>query len=443
MADWTPVGAPVPVTPDWKPTGSPQAIPFTPEERYERLVGRLPKVAQYAVPGTIGEAGFALGALPAAAAAVGLAPETAGASLIPLIGAIAGGSLEDPKHPFSGASYEMLKGLLTQLGGKIGTKGIELGTRWLDKPGILERTAQRIGQAVPSLFYKYPFDTPQTATELREQLGGGVATDAVGKRLGNFRNALTQTFGDYHAGEAPRLLPASPGQPYRYTAAVPPSGRAFRIFDLDADGKVTTRLVSIGEAIDHNRELFAASRTMSGAQKGSASAPKLLELAHLNRQSLTGQLNQIRPGLGDQYNGFMGDYAMAKRLEKVFAGSERTTTIGGNQVGVVDQPKLLKKADAEEARLQQIRTGAGKTLHQAVSPTGAAATIEEPLGARAHGGLESGLRAILHLPKPYLPETRALLPWQARILSDPRMAPMLGALGLTGSEDILGTKGQQ
>jgi transglycosylase-like protein with SLT domain len=417
--------------------------PVTPEQRYEKAFQQLPRAAQVVAPSTIGEAGFMIGSLPAAGAALGLVPETGGLSLAaPILMGMLGGAMEDPtsiKNALSGASWEGIKGVGQEILGRTATASTELLTRALGKGGILQRSLERIAPQAASLFYEYPLPIARTPAELRSQLGGAEVTNRVGQRLGQFRDALEQRFGKYTPGQAPKLLPATSGQPYRYTAAVAPSGQSFKIYDLDADGNITQRTVGIKDAIDTTRELFAGSRTAGGVQKASAAAPKQLDVAVMNRATIKDQLNRLEPGLGDKYVGYSSDYAVATQLQKVFAGSERTARIRGKDVGVIDQPKLLKKMDTAEARLNKIKPGAGTRLHEAVSPTGASAREEMPFGPRLHGG-EGGIRAYMHLPVPYKPETRQLLPWQARVLSDPRLAPLLGALGLSGTEYELGVK---
>lgn len=444
MADWTPVGNPTPLTPTerWRALGAPTPLsPPTPEERYESLVKKLPTVARYVAPSTMGEAGF-LGGTGLALAGTALAPETAGLSLLPVAGAMALGSLEDPKHRLGGALWEGGKGVLNELGGKLLGKGIELGGRFVSKSAMLERSAQRIADAIPSLFSQFPLkDAPKTAAELQDQLGGGKVVEAAGQRLTSFRNALAKRFGNYETPVPSKLVNASSGVPYHFTPATAAKGYAFVMPDLDMDGNVVMRRMSAGDAIDHVREMLAGGRTAAGAQKATASAPKILDTAVQARDMLTSQLNALQSGLGDTYRGFSTDFAVAKQLQKVFAESTRTGDIGGELRGVINQPKLLSAADRVTAKLEQIRPGTGTRLRLAISPTGAAAVEEQGPGIRAHVG-ESGLRSLFHPPVPFRPETRALLPAGARQASDPRVRALLGYLAQQGGEDVLGMKEQ-
>lgn len=415
----------------------------TPEQRYEAMVGKLPAAARFVAPGTIGEAGFMTGAGAAALAGLALAPETAGISLLgalPLAGSVIGGALEDPKNRLAGAEWEGVKGLGQELGGKLIGKGTELAGRFMDKSGMLARTAERIGGMIPSLFSEYPLGRiPRTAEELQDQIGGGKALNAAGKRLGDFRDALTKRFGPYKAAVPSKLIPASSGVPYHYTPAIPPQGRAFVMPDLDAEGNAVMRRMSVGDAIDHVRELLAGGRTAAGAQKATASGPRVLDTAVKARDMLTAQLNALEPKLGDRYRGLSNDFGVAKQLQKAFAASTRSSAIKGEAKGVIDQPKLLSKADQVAAKLNQIRPGSGTQLRHAVSPTGGAAVMEQGPGIRAHAG-ESGLRSMFHPPVPYYPETRAVLPAWARTISDPRIRALLGSLGYQVGADALGMK---
>ena len=414
----------------------------TPEQRYEAGVAKLPSPIRAIAPGTMGEAGFAVGALPATIAALIGAPETAGLSLaaLPFIGAAAGGALEDPSHRVKGAAYETGKAGLMELGGAAIGKGIEWGARFAGKTGLLAESAARIGKQIPQLFSGYPSKQPlRTAEDLQDQLGGGKISEAAGQRLGAFRSELVKHFGEYKPGSPSKLVSASPGIPYHFTAAIPAQGQAFLMPDLDAEGNVVTRKMGVGEAIDHVRELFAGGRTSTGVQKATASAPRTLDTAVKARDALITQLNNLEPGLGDLYKGYSTDYALAKQLQKVFAGSQRTSAIKGDVRGVIDQPKILKQADKVAAKLEAIKPGSGTRLRQAIAPTGAEATAEQGPGIRLHAG-ESGLRSLFHPPVPFQPETRQMIPLPARALSDPRLRAFLGYLAGETSSEYLGGK---
>lgn len=367
------------------------------EQRYERARMNVPLPERWVTPRTIGQmAGF-------------VASPFGG---IPMIAAsMVGGAIEDPNDRLTGAEVEGVKALGALAGTKVLGKGLELIGRYAGKSGMLERTAQRIGEGVGSLYQRYILGSvPKTAEELEQQLGGGEVTRVVGQRLDNFRNSLKTQF----------------------------AGRQVRVFDVDDSGRhMSSEVMSIDDAIDHTRRLFAASRGTTGVQKNIAAGPLTLDAAQLSKKSLVQTLNQWSPGVGDQYERFSADYGLSRQLEKVFAGSKRTANIAGKPTGVVDQPKLLERASKAEARINEIRPGAGTTLKKAISPTGAKAVKETEWGERIHGG-EYGISAILHPPKPYMPETRDILPAGTGWLNDPRIAPLVAALGLTTAEEWLG-----
>jgi hypothetical protein len=408
----------------------------TPEQRYEALVGKLPKAAQYVTPGTIGEAGFAGGAGLAAAGAA-LAPETFGTSMVlglPLALSAAGGAIEDPKHPIAGATWEGAKAVGQEmLGGLIG-KGTELGARFFGKSQILKDMAERIGSKIPSMFYEYPFKIgPTTAKDMEDQIAGGRVSQAAGQKLDRFRDALDRKFGEHTPAVPSKLVPASSGQPFRYTPEIPAKGQVFIMPDVGEDGKIVMRRMGIKEAVDHVRELQAAGTSMAGTVKRSGSAPLLADTAAKARDGLAAQLNSLQSGLGDAYRGHSTDYGLAKQLEKALTGKFRPDR-------EIDQPALLAKVRAAEARVNQLKPGQGRALREAVSPTGRMAVAEQGPGIRTHVG-ESGLRSMFHPPIPYKPETRALLPLLPRIISDPKLRPLLGALGFQGIQDALDMKG--
>lgn len=412
---------------------------MTPEQRYERAIGKLPKAAKMVAPGTMGEAGFGLGSLAAAGAGLALAPESMGTSLAmaaPLVGAIAGGALEDPAHRIKGALWEGGKGLAAELGGRLVAKGGELATRALSKNAMLDKSASRIAESIPRLFHRYPLAAPTTAGQLEEDIGGGKVAQAAGDRLGKFRNALEKQFGKYKPAVPAKLVSPSSGVAAHYTTAVPASGQSVMMPDLDAEGNKIMRRMGIGDAIDHVNELLAGGRTAGGSVKSTASAPRVMDVAVQARDALASQLNSLQKGLGDEFLGLRRDVGVGKQLQKVFASSRRTTSIAGGSRGVIDQPKVLDRAEKAAAKLNQIRPGAGTRLSKAVAPTGGKAVQEMGPGIRAHAG-ESGIRTMLHPPVPFKPEDRSMLPLLGRIFSDPRLARLYGYLGERGVENAV------
>ena len=407
---------------------------MTPEQRYERLVKKLPGAAQLFMPGTMGEAGFTgAGALAATGAA--LAPETFGTSLVlglPLAGAMIGGALEDPAHRLGGALYEGAKGVGQEALGKLGTKGFEWAGRFFDKQGILTRMAQRIGSALPTVFSEYGLSAPQTAKELEDQVSSGKIVRAAGKNLGDFREGLERRFGKYTAAVPSKLVNASAGVMPHYTPSIAASGQAFLMPDIGADGNIVMRRMGIADAIEHVRELQSGGLTTAGTVKQSMNAPQIANVASRARDALVAQLNTLEAGLGDRYRNLSTDYGTAMRVQKAFTDVFREDR-------QIDQPKLLSNVRKAESRINQLKEGKGTLLREAVSPEGTEAIPEQGPGIRAHVG-ESGIRSMLHPPIPYNPETRALLPLWSRLLSNPQLAPLMGALGLSAGEDVTGAK---
>lgn len=412
-----------------------QWVPYVPEQRYESAIKKLPGAVQPFTPSTLGELGFAGGSALAAGAA--LAPETGGLSLLPALaplapvaGAAIGGFFEDPKARLKNTSYETGKAIIDQLlGGAVG-KGVELGGRFLFKNRMLKKTALRVGRGLTQLFSDYPLPVPKTAEDLENQVATGQLTNAIGEKLGEFRNDLKTRIPEYSPGGPPQLQNAGPGIPFQYTTPTPPRGRKFTLPDMDANGGIVQRDLSIGDAIDHVRSLQAAGWSVAGTPKSAQEAWKIRQIAHQARQDLIAQLNRITPGLGTKYGELSGDYGASTHLQTIFQNTYRDEG-GINQAHLLDQ---LRKEMSDIANFK----GQGRALRfrTAVAPERARAIPESGLEGHLHGGLE-GIRARGRLPRPFKPETRAMLPFPIRALSSRSAMPVIGLAGQLGAEDLL------
>jgi|SRR5215472_6126936 len=423
---------------------NPPPPPKSLEEKYESQVARLPSAAQWVAPGTIGEASGMVSA-PLAAA---FAPETLGLSeIIPPLIAGGAGYFEPSNEPwlsserFKRAGVEAGKQALAQVGGKLIAKPIEWTGRFIGKGGMLERSAQRIGKGVANLFHDYPLDTPLTSEALERQIANGELKAKAGANLGKLRDEIGNEIAPYVPGESPKLVPASAGTPMHYTPGRAPSGVKFTLPDLDADGNRIMRDFNAKDAIDHIRRLQGLSYTAAGGQKGAELSSLYREAGHDARALFLQRLKQVNPQLAERYAKGSADYGTSVVLEDAFQNARRTSVIKGEPRGVIDQAKLHQRINKEMPDLTRLQGGKAVEFQNAISPTGAEAIPETPWGGRVGGGL-SGLHSFLHLPTPMMPETRALLPQPARLLTSAPAKPLLGNIGMAaGSQYLYG--GQQ
>jgi hypothetical protein len=378
--------------------------------------------------------------------AAAFAPETLGLSeIIPPVLAAGAGYLEPSDQPYLSmerlkrAGIEGAKQAAAQLGGKIIGKGFEMAGRYLGKGGMLGRSAQRIGQGVADLFNKYPLDTPQTAEDLEKQIANGKLKEVAGKRLDALRDEIVAKVAPYERGEAPKLIPASSGTPMHYTPGRQPSGVKFTLPDLDAEGNRIMRDFDAKGAIDHIRKLRGMSYSAAGNPKGAELSALYREVGHDAREAFVDNLRRV-PGIGPElakrYGQESADYGTAATLEDTFQNARRTSRIKGEPQGVIDQAKLHQRINKEMPDLTRLQGGKAVKFQSAISPTGAEAVAETPWGGRVGGGLQ-GLHSLLHLPTPLMPETRALIPAPARLLSSRPVTPLIGNVGQAGIENIM------
>jgi hypothetical protein len=446
-----PDGDPVQVQPDQVPADIrakatktsaaklPGKVPTTPpggetaEQWYERQFNKLPGVAKYVAPGTIGEAaatGANLGAL-------ALAPETGGLSMVaPIAAAGIGGYLEPSDQPYlSGQRFERA-GIEAgkEIGGLVGAKaigkGAELIGRYAGKVPMLKESAARIGRGVAALFNEYPtqLGTPETMEALRRDIADGDLKEVVGERLGQYRRDL--------ASKIPEYKPAQPAVPKLYgPGPVKAAGEKFTLPDVDAEGHLFDRDFGISDGMEHVERMNALSYSVKGQPKGGELSYAYRKAGHQGREAMKEGLNQIGPkyGLpdaGTQYFKHSADYGTAAELTDAFQKGNvgRTVTYQGKRLEVIDQPALKKVLDKESMEHLSKLQGPGKKelFRRAVAPETGAAREE----SGGHGVSRSLWDTIVGLlGAPYAPESRAMLPPVARALTARRGAvPVTRAL---------------
>lgn len=406
------------------------------EEQYEAGLKSLPLpefAKKYLIPGTIGEAtGTAT-----AAAALGLAPETGGLSLaLPILGAAAGGYFEPSNEPylsgkrFKRAGIEAGKELIGLGVGKALGKTAEVVGRFASHGGMLKRMEARIGRAIPELFNNYPFRAPTTGREMEQQIVNGKLVEETGERLGQFRDMLKKMIPKFRAGQAPQFIPASSGQPMAYSKAIRAAGLRFHMPDVNEAGERIFRDLDVEGAMDLVKRQQGQVYSASGRSKSGADIGLLKEAAHDGRQEIIDVLNKWgrnKPGvrnIGDRYANHSADYGTAVNLEDTFKNTMRTSTIAGKPRAVLDQGALTRRLRGDMPDLVRLQKDKAIKFQSAVSPTGAEAIPEgewgHPRGSLAH--------SITHMiPKPYKPETRAVMPLIARALSSRPVQPLLAA----------------
>jgi hypothetical protein len=434
---WSDTPPPPPAPAAAAPSG--QWRDLAPEERYrawlEHQEARIPRrvdpyVPTSLLPQTPAEAAVTgaqtVGDIAAGIGAIG-APETGGLSLIPGMAvkyglplAIAGGvgAYEAPPgQRWQRSKEEMEKTALGLAMAKPLEWAARMPARLFNERGMLEKSAGRIMGGVKDLFNKYPkeLETPETMAGIRRDVSSGKLKDAVGRRLGEFRDMLRKAIPDYTPGRAAEVAHGLEGA--ETTAAVKPRGEAFRVFSPDNAGEMVPKDVGIGEAIDHVQKMNGMGYSGGGSETGGPLSWAYRKAGHQSRDSINERLNQIGakygiPNAGDLYARHSGDAGAAEILTDAFTNAQRNMAEHGVSFPVIDQPKLATRIEKELPHLRVLQPKSADAFSAAVAPTGGRAVI---------GGGRFGIR-------PFLPESRRMYGWPTRGLTKvPRiLAPELG-----------------
>lgn len=446
----TPPAAP-PTVPD-DSTGPP-APPPTREQRYEQGLQQAPMpqfVKDYLAPSTLGEAA-------GQTTFEATSPLTAfpGTAWVPWvaspIAAAGAGYLEPSNDPllsgqrFKRAGIEGAKQIGFETIGKAGTTFTENLTRGLFKGRMIQSTTNRIANGAMRLIENPELtkDISRSAEDLEKKIGSGELTDRAGKALGDMRQRIINTVDAFKPGREAQRVPLDPNIPLdapgswmNYRGAVPEAGEKFHMPDVVRSGKNKgTRIfadMSIEQAMEHVKRLQELSWTPKGAETGGELSGAYRQAAHDARDEIITRLEEIgkkigQPDLAKDYARASADYGTSLWLRDVLNSSRRTTRIGGETVGVLDQGKVFDRTSKEIDDLRRLKGNKAIDFMDAVSPTGAKAQPETRLRPPHLSRFPAEPHAGFEIPGAYMPETRKVIPQPGRALSSVYATPLYGA----------------